>query len=78
MGIERQLTELHSEQYRGRTLTLFQEEFTVNARHGSETVVRFISRVASKEQGGYMPECSASNRFEAIRAAQLLIDREIL
>jgi len=59
-------------------ITLFQEDFTVNARHGSETVVRFISRVEPKEQGGFMPECSASNRFEAMRAAQLLIDREIL
>jgi len=78
MSEERQLTELHSEQYRGRTITLFQEEFTVNARHGSETVVKFISRIAPREQGGYTPECSAGNRLEAIRAAQLLIEREIL
>lgn len=78
MGAERQLIKLHDEQYRGRTITLYQETFTVNARHGPETVVRYLASVRPKQEGGYTPECPGENRFEAIRAAQFLIDREIL
>ena len=78
MGAERQLTELHAEEYRGRMITLYQETFTVNARHGPETVVKYFARVQPKAEGGHTPECPGENRFEAIRAAQFLIDREIL
>ena len=78
MGAERQLTRLHAEQYRGRTITLYQETFTVNARHGPETVVKYFASVQPKEEGGYTPECPGENRFEAIKAAQVLINREIL
>ena len=78
MRQERQLTELHTEKHRDRTITLYEESFTVNGRHGPETVVRFVARVQPKVQDGHAPECVAGNRFEAIRAAQSLIDREIL
>ena len=77
MGTERQLTELHSEQYQGRTITLYEESFTVKGRHGPETVVKYIARVQAKMEDGYMPECTGNNRFEAIRAAQDLINRGI-
>ena len=78
MGAERQLTELHAEEYRGRTITLYLETFTVNARHGPETVVKYFARVRPRAEDGYTPECTGESRLEAIRAAQRLIDREIL
>ena len=77
MGNDRQLIELHSEQYRGRTITVYQETFTVTGRHGPETVVKFGAWVKSETPGAGLPECTARDRFEALSAAKSVIKREI-
>lgn len=77
MGKARQLIELHSEEYRGRTITVYQETFTVNGRHGPETVIKFGAWVKPEMPGADLPECTARNRFEALSAAKSLIEREI-
>ena len=71
MSKDRQIIELHSEEYRGRIITVYQETFTVTGRHGPETIIRFGAWVKQETPGADLPECAARDRFEALNAAKL-------